>query len=584
MRIDRRGLDGLGIEIPLEAGDCLRFAAAELAGYLRAMGAGGVSVRERAGLARSTLRLGAGPPAEPPAGADAFRISPGDRGVTLAGNGERAVLHATYRLLEQFGCVWSFHGRDHETVPKLAAEGVCVVETRNVPAWDVRAYVTDIHTYHYHEPEVQAQRLAADLAFTDWMGKSGANAFLFIRHPFDTEVTIPSLLPEFRCRGIVPEYGGHVLPLLLPRERFGERPEWFPADRQGRRHDLGNLCSSSAEALEFSALAAVEYARRHPEMGVLHIWGADLWDGGWCHCSACAGVSVQDQSLRVCNAVAEALETAGHDLAVCYLAYHDTIEPNLRGTPHPSVWAEFAPRERCYGHALDDPTCAVNPRYRAAFDRHVETFDGRVRIFEYYGDAILFCGIAAPLTTVIEADLDYYRRGGARQVSFLQFGAYSLWAHPLNFLAFAAATARPAGARLDLAASGWGGYPSSYWRDLERTMAAVVTYGDVRRPPRARADEIRPRLEGALARLRAWRPKLGSDPLAQASLLKYTCAVLEGVLLHLAGLPTAEDEAEACYRRAIEIVAAVDDRLAGVWGRRDLPVIHSFHSATTRGA
>ena len=113
-------------------------------------------------------------------------------------------------------------------------------------------------------------------------------------------------------------------------------------------------------------------------------------------------------------------------------------------------------------------------------------------------------------------------------------------------------------------------------------MAAVVTYGDVRRPPRARADEIRPRLEGALAGLRAWLPMRGRDPLAQASLLKYTCAVIEGVLLHLAGSPTAEDEAEACYRRAIEIVAAVEDRLVGVWGKRDLPVIHCFHSATTR--
>src|SRR5437867_3409424 len=34
------------------------------------------------------------------------------------------------------------------------------------------------------------------------MGKSGANTFFYIRHPFDTQLTIPALLPEFTKRGI----------------------------------------------------------------------------------------------------------------------------------------------------------------------------------------------------------------------------------------------------------------------------------------------------------------------------------------------------------------------------------------------
>jgi len=587
MRIDRATLARQTIAVGAAAGEPLAFAADELRRYLARMSGVEIAVAPDPALPPRTLRLGAGPEVAAPPAADAFQLAPSESGVTLVGASERAVLHGVYRMLEDLGCTWSFHGAAHEVVPSLPATGARVAEARQQPGYAVRAYVTDIHTYHYHEPEVMAARLPADLAFTDWMGKSGANGFLFIRHPFDTDLTIPALLPEFRRRGIAPEYGGHVLPLLLPRERFAEHPEWFPAARDGRRHDLGNLCTASAEAMAEIAEAAVGYARMHPEMGVLHVWGADLFDGGWCHCGACAGWSVQDQSLRVCNAVAEALAHAGLDLPVCYLAYHDTIEPDLKLAPHARVWVEFAPRERCYGHALDDPACARNARYRESFDRHVELFGGRVRVFEYYGDAILFCGIAVPLTEVIAADLAYYHRAGAREISFLQFGAFSLWAHPLNFLEFAAqstaarggaAAARP---RAPLGRE-LGAYPRAYWSDLERAIAAVVTYGDVRQPPPRQAGEIRPGVEAAIAALRGWLPRLSSDPMAQRPLLQYTCTLLEGVLMQLAGTPTAMDEAEGRYQLALEIAARVDDRHLGVWGRRDLPVIHSFHSAMSR--
>jgi hypothetical protein len=578
MRIERPALGRLTVEMPPNPGPCLRFAAAELCRYLATMSGVDLAVRSHAGLGGAILRLGEAPEVETPPAPDGFRIAAGERGVAFAGAGERAVLYAVYRFLEDLGCVWSLHGEAHESVPPLPADGMRVADVSQAPAYEVRAYATDIHTFHYREPEVLAERLPADAAFVDWMGKSGANAFLFIRHPYDTQLTIPELLPELGKRGITPEYGGHVLPLLLPRERYAEHPEWFPLNRHGQRSDLGNLCSSSSEALAVASAAAVEYAKRHPEMGVLHVWGADLWDGGWCHCAACAAVSVQDQSLRVCNAVAAALETARLPLAVCYLAYHDTIEANLRLAPHPNVWVEFAPRERCYGHAIDDAACAVNPRYREAFERYAEIFAGRMRVFEYYGDAILFCGVAVPLTAVIEADLAYYRRAGAASISFLQFGSYSLWAHPLNFAAFADGTGRRAAGAPKACLR----YPSAFWADVEQAMAAVVTYGDVRRPPRRRAEEIRPRLEAAVAVLSRWTQRLEADPLDQRRLLEYTRAVLEGVVLQLARTPTAAAEAEARYQRALDILGGAADHSVGVWGRRDLPVIHSFHSAASR--
>src|SRR5262249_10961414 len=193
----------------------------------------------------------------------------------------------------------------------------------------------------------------------------------------------------------------------------------------------------------------------------------------------------------------QALRAAGHSRPVCYLAYHDTIEPELTVSPAADVLVEFAPRERCYGHPLDDPSCAMNRRYAAALERYAELFEGRVRLFEYYGDAILFCGCAVPLRSVIDADLTYYERLGLPGMTMLQFGSYSVWAYALNFLsfatrAFAAKDGVPdrLGARsaLEMYCARFGACASQAHNlldDVEAIMRPLVTYGDIRRPPRA---------------------------------------------------------------------------------------------------
>ena len=388
------------------------FAAQELRRYLAAITGVALPIVSAAWLRDSNaLVVGA------PAGTSApplrgFRVLPEAERIVLSAATPRLLLDAVYALLEQLGCRWSLHGPEEEVVPRLVGETLDVTPIEHASPFTVRGYTSDIMTWHYTQAEHFHDRLPDDRAFIDWMGKTGANAFFYIRHPFDTQLTIPELLPEFARRGIALEYGGHVMPLLLPRALFTAHPEYFPASPDGKRADHGNLCTSDATALATLSANAVEYVHAYPEMSVLHIWGADLWDGGWCHCAACAPFNAQDQSLRVCNAVARALADAGMARRVCYLAYHDTLEAAFTLAPEPDVVAEFAPRERCYGHALNDPECTTNRRYAAALERYVERFAGRVRLFEYYGDAILYFGCAVPLTAVIAADLAYYQRLG----------------------------------------------------------------------------------------------------------------------------------------------------------------------------
>ena len=597
-RFDTTALRTGAIHIAEKAAPPVIFGAEELRRYLEQMT--GVRVRvvhDALPAGGDTLVLGTSAQGKTPTPADnGFAIVPEQQRIALSGKTPRALLSAVYALLEQLGCRWSLHGAPEEIVPRLARSRLDVAPLTGAPLFNVRGYCADIMTWHYTQPEYFTDRLADDRAFIDWMGKSGANTFFFIRHPFDTQLTIPELLPDFQQRGIDVEYGGHVIPLLLPRALYGAHPEYFPQAPDGARADHGNLCTSNATALDACSTNAVQVVRDHPEMRAIHIWGADLWHGGWCHCAECGALSVQDQSLRVCNAVARGLAEADVARPVCYLAYHDTIDPELTLRPEAHVVAEFAPRERCYGHALNDPQCTTNRRYAAALERHVELFDGRVRLFEYYGDAILFFGCTVPLTEVIAADMEYYRRLGIEDILMLQFGAFSLWAYPLNFLTFASCAMGDA-----RAASAAGAYCARFgsharaaaqlFGELETIMRRVVTYGDIRRAPRASAAAARvlPAVEAAftqLADIAQRLAQLGDDALvAQAALVRYTQTVLAGVAedlrQRLAGQPGAAD---ARYAEALQLIEGVDRRFKGLWGTVDLAIVHSFFTAALESA
>jgi hypothetical protein len=214
-----------------------------------------------------------------------------------------------------------------------------------------------------------------------------------------------------------------------------------------------------------------------------------------------------------------------------------------------------------------------------------------VRIFEYYGDAILYFGCAVPISEVIAADMNYYARLGVPGVTLLQFGTYSLWAYPLNLLTFAAASRRvgtPADVRRRYCERfGSQAAPAAdIFRELEDVMRSVTTYGDIRRPPPQIDDARRvlPRVEAALPRIAHIAERLarldGDTLLAQAALVRYTHGVLAGVQQQLrdtlAGHPR---DAEPQYSEALQVIETVERRFKGLWGSVDLPIMHRYFAA-----
>ena len=517
------------VEFAVDAGPVVRLAAGELAAGLSLMLDAVVETEPVSGLAGGILRLARGRRDAAPApvlsivaGRDDFALVrelvrtrgsavqdvPQSAAVLLAGGTERGALHAAAALLQQLGARFPLSRAPY--FPRIDAAALDAVEPFCVaPAFARRAIASDLMTWHYETPERFALHLEGDRHFVRWMAARGLNAFCLIRHTIDRRLKIDELVPICGERGIGCEYGGHVLPLLLPRSYFDSHPGFFPADASGKRNSGGNLCVSNPEALRLTSNGAVAYVEQNPECEMLHVWGADVWNGAWCQCGECAAMSPQIQYLKVTNAIAEALAARAKSLPVAYLAYHDTIEPDPSLRPRANVHFEWAPRERCYSHSIDDSQCEVNPRYFEALKRYVELFEGRGHVFEYYADAILFGGIAAATPSVIAADLRAYRNLGVSGISCLAFGVHSAVAYPVNLETFARGSRNPDFEPEPVLADtahelhrACGGRMASAYRAIARASSLILDGGgDVMRPklPGGRQALLQP---NRLARLR----------------------------------------------------------------------------------
>jgi hypothetical protein len=596
---DKIGGHSVVVRRPASADGIARFAVAELASGLNAMLGmkGGVAVVDgdpafhaAGGGTEIAITLSVPPPAvqrSSAAMAADDRCAIGRRGgeIVLEASSSRGILHAVYHLLERLGAQFPLDGPTR--FPRIERERLAGIEpSRFEPAFARRAFASDIMTWNYTEQERLRFHLEHDRRFIPWIARHGVNASFFISHAIDSRIRIEELNPYLAERGIAPEYGGHVLQLLLPRARFENDPEYFSIDADGQRTRRGNLCVSNRAALNLVRANALKYVTDYPENELLHIWGADVHGGAWCRCGECSRLSPQLQYMKVVNLVAEAIGAANGP-PVAYLAYHDTLEPDPGLDPMRNVWFEWAPRERCYSHSIDDPSCETNPRYWNSLKRYVDLFEGRGHIFEYYADAILFSGLGFATPAIISRDLRSYHALGLRSISCLTFGTFSVLAYPVNLIAFVRGTRDlgfdPGRTLLDAAAERHPRCASEMaqaYRAIEKASAMVLTYGEVIRPKlRGEARErkrselvaatglIRTAIEVAANVLES-----GESPMvaAERELWEYGLETLSGIAEYLGGDSTAVKQIE----KALEHIRAIEPALKGNWGTYDLERFH----------
>ena len=312
----------------------------------------------------------------------------------LHGDSPPGLLFGTYAFLEELGALWPWPGerRPHGVRARLEAEvesapalpGRClalgelalVEDVESWIVWGARNRLNSLFVHTSTAPEP--------------FGAAPETAWLERR---ERAVALA------RRRGMTIEHGGHLLPELLPGDDLRALADGAPLGDAARR-------------------AVEEHVLAHPEADVLHLWGADLPAPG-------GGREASEAALRAANAVAEVADAARPGTLVAYLAYHDT-EVVPRGVrPRENVCLVFAPRERCYEHALADPECPENARHRELLEAQIEHFRGGAappRVFEYWFDAILFAGGVPDLTETMREDLAFYREAGVHTVQMLATG------------------------------------------------------------------------------------------------------------------------------------------------------------------
>jgi len=601
------GKSQFALVLPDQPAPAEQFAAQQLQHYVERICGARIEIAQSREAAPKAILIGAAAgedPAEAGLQDDGYVVDIAPDRVALFGTRPRSALYAVYDLLGRVGCRWPLPGDAYEQVPESGAISLEPGRSVHNPRFEWRGFCEDASYVDHDNEQAKEARTLDDLEFIDWLAKNRLNHFM-VRAPEDV---LEVLLAEMAQRDLGHEAGGHIIPQLLPRELFEQKPELFRMSTKGERDSSGNLCPSNDEAIRTLCDNALRFVRRFPHAELIHFWGEDLEDGGWCTCEQCRDLLPQDQYLKVCNAVAQAIE--GQDLEIDYIAYHDTLEPDLTLTPAANLVLLFAPRERCYGHFLGDPTCRENQPYANALRKHVELFPGRCYVFEYYDDAILFGSLGVPLQHTIADDLTFYERLGIKRIQSLMFGRFSWWAYPLNVYVFARLAWDAASSVEDLTNEFCeqlyheSGPPmAEYFDKFEEGIRGIATYGDIKRPwraaipPRAIAgkvtecmaafNEAKAFLGVAMSRVAEDTP-VWRELLKQRRLWIYTVGELEGVGLaaegagEAAAASRAEGELRNKYLRAAHLKLSdaagvftgglaliegdVEEELKGQWG------------------
>jgi len=361
---------------------------------------------------------------------DGFILKAFEKALVICGNYPRSTSYGVYYLLEQWGCRWLYPGVEGEFLPENPTLDF-QINTLNNPDFEIRGFMeggsADYPTYFVKEM----------LEMVDWSFKNKMNSYM--RH-FSIGAAIPfgdMLIPTVKDRDMLFEYGGHGTQGFVRRDLFGSRPELFRMQDGERRID-GNFCVSNTEARQMIVDGVIGLLDRNPEIDILRLWYEDLVDGGWCACDECKDLSAVDQIFMITNEIARAVKVKYPDKYIDIVLYHDTYDcSETKIMPESNVLGYIAPRERCYAHALDDPSCRRNRQYYwGGYQALVEKFGNNAYAMDYYADMILYNKMTADFTQTISGDFKALQKLGINKINCLMFNKYSWWAYKTNMYTF----------------------------------------------------------------------------------------------------------------------------------------------------
>ena len=407
----------LSCTVPAQAGVCAGYAEKELIRLLAKLGTGVTVSGKNHGL---LFTLGKADRIQPrmlkKIKGNGFVSGVTRTGIALAAKTEKGLLNAVYSLIEDLGITFLMPGEKNELVSPDAPLGL-----------DCGTVVRNMRSEHAGLSCEFAVVTEEEYTGGEWMAYFAKLRFdMVFRHAGGHIHNDPKY-------GFIYGDGAHEFHHLLPKKFKADHPETCrqiqPDDFGGERINDVNFCSASETAWQEIEKNFRKYASNYQELDHISLELADLPGGGHCLCAHCRNYSPADIQAVIMNRFAEIAGKLGLKCTIQMNAYHDTMMPSRMIPPRPDIQIVFAPRERCWGHALDDPSCPRNVHYLdclEAWKKYAFPHTEHVIFLGYYNDQILFRGMYPFIPDVIAGDLKCALRNRIPNFFTLQVGGQIL--------------------------------------------------------------------------------------------------------------------------------------------------------------
>ncbi|WP_041179091.1 DUF4838 domain-containing protein [Streptococcus suis] len=273
----------------------------------------------------------------------------------LTGNSDVSILIAVYRLLSEFGAVFTRPGRKHELIPSLT-----------ITDWNEKELsIHETASYKHRGVCIEgADSYQNTKEFLDWLPKINMNSFFiqfenpysFLKRwyehefnpyadkeDFNTEIAqqMSDLLDEeLSKRGLIHHRVGHgwTGEVLGYSSKYGwesglklpEEKKPLVAELNGKRElvntapILTSLCFSNPDVGERMCELIVNYAKERKDVDYLHVWLSDARNN-ICECEKCKQEIPSDQYVRILNQLDRKLSEEGLNTKICFLLYHELL-------------------------------------------------------------------------------------------------------------------------------------------------------------------------------------------------------------------------------------------------------------------
>ena len=433
MQLTRGGQAVTAISVASGASKVERFAARELARYVRKISGASLKV----GAGKSAVFVGRATGSEAGGMApESYRIRADSSCLRILGADDRGTLYGVYALIHDYlGVAWPHFRESEETIPSKKSIRLSDIDHYDEP------YLQNRHLIMEADP-----RTAAGRDFFAWAAKNRLNR-VSLR---GGEAAAAKAEEEAGKRGLEVVIGGHNFGGWMPADEYFEsHPDYF-ALIDGRRQPL-SICATNPAVIALHVEKILEFTAKYPGIRHLGFWAYDGYE--WCECARCEAVEKQPwyspvnpnsveggrtrmhtyRYLRFCNEVIGRVAAKRADVRFELIAYWATLDtpPKLDFEVHPSANLMVAMIERMYDRPLSHKLTPAEAKgltadlhepwdrtkygyYPDMLRRWRKVFNGPLYFYEYYTASLGCLNCLFPMMYTIREDSRFYKKLGAQ--------------------------------------------------------------------------------------------------------------------------------------------------------------------------